>query len=62
MHEELEIHNQFRESTERFASHDPHLRRLRRCAYVFASPLLEEPAFRIPGVYVITGGRQVGMS
>ncbi|MFO7849022.1 MAG: ATP-binding protein [Spirochaetia bacterium] len=60
MLEELEIHNQFRESPTRFKNHDPHLRKLKSFTYVYESKLLDEPAFLQPGIYLITGGRQIG--
>lgn len=42
MLEELEIHNQFRESAARFNDYDPHLKRLKNLPLVYHSPLLEE--------------------
>ena len=60
MLEELEIHNQFRESVARFNDHDPHLKRLKNLALVYHSPMLEEAVFDSPGIYLITGGRQIG--
>lgn len=60
MLEELEVHNQFHDSIARFRSHDPHLRRLSSCSFVYKSKLLEERSFLKPGIYLITGGRQIG--
>ncbi|NIM18261.1 MAG: AAA family ATPase [Candidatus Aminicenantes bacterium] len=60
MFEELDIHNQFNESITRYKEHDPHLKRLSGLPLVYHSPLLDEPIFDIPGIYLITGGRQIG--
>jgi predicted AAA+ superfamily ATPase len=60
MLEELAIHNQFKESIDRYRDHDPHLKRLKDQPFVYHSPLLEEPKFHQPGIYLITGGRQIG--
>lgn len=60
MIDELEIHNQFRESITRFESHDPHLKKLNSVKFVYESKLLEEENFLIPGIYLISGGRQIG--
>lgn len=58
--DELEIHNQFRESIARFESHYPHLKKLKSLKFVYESKLLEEKNFLIPGIYLISGGRQIG--
>jgi hypothetical protein len=57
---ELEIHNQFRESLSRYREYDPHLKRLKDLPMVYHSPLLAEQTFDTPGIYLITGGRQIG--
>lgn len=56
----LSIHNQFRVSLETYTLHDPHLRRIRQSPFEFRSGLLERNPFKLPGVYMLTGGRQVG--
>ncbi len=58
--DELEIHNQFKESIARFKENDPHLKRLANLPLVYHSSLLNEQAFHTPGIYLITGGRQIG--
>ncbi|MGD2084841.1 MAG: ATP-binding protein [Candidatus Aminicenantes bacterium] len=58
--DELEIHNQFKESIARFKENDPHLKRLKNLPLVYHSSLLDEQAFHTPGIYLITGGRQIG--
>ncbi len=58
--DELEIHNQFKESISRFENFDPHLRKLQKVPIVYRSPLLNEGSFHYAGVFLITGGRQIG--
>ena len=53
-------HNLFRESETDFVQNDPQLRELRRLSLVYKSPLLEKIATTAPGIYTLTGGRQVG--
>lgn len=58
--DELLIHNQFRESLERYRDYDPQLKRLKKEPFEYVSKLLKEKSFHKSGVYLITGGRQVG--
>ncbi len=60
MLEEFTIHNQFKESVIRFRKHDPHLKKIGGLPLIYRSPLLDEPGFHEPGIYLITGSRQVG--
>ncbi|MDA3924630.1 MAG: ATP-binding protein [Kiritimatiellae bacterium] len=60
MKEEFQIHNLFRESLERFLNEDPHLRRAALQPFSYVSPLVDTPEFLVPGILMITGGRQVG--
>ncbi|MFH1282982.1 MAG: ATP-binding protein [bacterium] len=60
MLEDFEVHNQFRESVVRYRNHDPHLKKLTLAPLVYYSTLLQEKNFNLPGIFVITGGRQVG--
>lgn len=60
MIDELDIHNQFKESISRYKKHDPHLKRLADLPLIYHSPLLDEQVFNNPGIYLITGGRQIG--
>lgn len=60
MNEEFIIHNQFKESLSRYRHHDPHLKKIKGLSLVYHSPLLEESKLHNPGIYLITGGRQVG--
>jgi hypothetical protein len=56
------MHNLFRESVEEFRRYDPQLRQLHRQPFVYHSPLLDRIDSGIPGIYTLTGGRQVGKS
>ncbi len=58
----FDIHNLFRKSIAQFLVHDPHLSQLKKLPYVFESPLEEELPLATPGIYIVTGGRQVGKS
>ncbi|MFH1798281.1 MAG: ATP-binding protein [Candidatus Omnitrophota bacterium] len=60
MFEEFLIHNQFKESVSRYKDFDPHLKKIKGLPFKYQSSLINEPEFYIPGVYLITGGRQVG--
>jgi uncharacterized protein len=60
MFEELDIHNLFREAPEDFYSRDPQLRKLKQYPYVYKSSMIEESVFTMPGIYLLTGGRQTG--
>ena len=48
------------ESPNRFADLDPQLRRLSTMTYVYEPPLLNQLPLDIPGIYTISGGRQIG--
>jgi len=56
----LSLHNAHWESPEQFAQLDPHLRKLQKQKYVFESPLLTQFPLKIPGIYTLGGGRQIG--
>ena len=53
-------HNTHSEEPAEFARLDPHLRRLARQPLVYRFPLLRQLPTREPGIYSVTGGRQVG--
>lgn len=55
-------HNAHIESPAAFAQMDPHLRQLHRQRLVYRFPILDRLPFDKPGVYSITGGRQIGKS
>lgn len=60
MKDEFAVHNLFRESLERFRREDPQLRRAISQPFSYVSPLVQAPEFRQPGIFMLTGGRQVG--
>jgi predicted AAA+ superfamily ATPase len=60
MKDEFQVHNLFRDSIERFLKEDPHLRRAAAQPFSYTSPLIDAAELREPGVFLITGGRQVG--
>jgi uncharacterized protein len=60
MKDELIIHNLFKDSPERFPREDPNLRRAAKQPFTYASPLINRLNFQQPGVFMLTGGRQVG--
>ncbi|MBL7072660.1 MAG: ATP-binding protein [Candidatus Omnitrophica bacterium] len=60
MFEEFLIHNQFKESVTRYRNFDPHLKKIKNLSFKYQSSLIDAPEFHIPGIYLITGGRQVG--
>ncbi|MFH1846289.1 MAG: ATP-binding protein [Candidatus Omnitrophota bacterium] len=60
MFEDFLIHNQFKESIIRYKDFDPHLKKIKGLPFKYQSSLINKPEFYIPGVYLITGGRQVG--
>ena len=45
---------------EAFRTTDPHLRRLYQQKLIFKSSLLEKPPQNMPGIYSLTGARQIG--
>lgn len=56
------IHNLFRRDVNEFLKSDPHLSRLKGLPFVYESTLEEEIPVFTPGIYILTGGRQVGKS
>lgn len=53
-------HNSHLEDQERFEKRDPHLRKLKDFPLVYESPLLVQLPSKTPGIYTLTGGRQIG--
>jgi predicted AAA+ superfamily ATPase len=53
-------HNQHLEFPAAFPDRDPHLRQLSRQGLVYRFPLLDHLPVGEPGIYSITGGRQIG--
>jgi predicted AAA+ superfamily ATPase len=55
-------HNLFVNSIDLYLENDPHLSSLENQKYIQQPSLVHEIPFRIPGVYILTGARQVGKS
>ena len=53
-------HNTHRESAAAFAKRDPNLRQMIQLPLPYRSPLLDRLKDLCPGVYSLTGGRQIG--
>lgn len=53
-------HNLHLESPELFAAQDPHLKVLSRQPLVYRFPLIDRLPTDLPGIYTISGGRQIG--
>ncbi|ACJ18121.1 ATP-binding protein [Coxiella burnetii] len=62
MLESYAIHNLFRESLNAFKQLDPHLRELSELRYQYSPHWWEPLTPNTPGIYILTGGRQVGKS
>ncbi|MBI5299028.1 MAG: ATP-binding protein [Deltaproteobacteria bacterium] len=56
------IHNLFWEGFESFETNDPHLKKLKGLKYIHKSSLETDIPVLFPGIYMLTGGRQVGKS
>lgn len=54
------IHNSQLEDAQEFKKRDPHWRMLSRQTYPYLPPLVHQLPKNIPGIYTITGGRQIG--
>lgn len=55
-------HNYFKESLDTFCQLDPHLRALAQLQYQYSSCWWTQLSLNTPGIYILTGGRQVGKS
>ncbi len=62
MKEDFLIHNLFWKSKKDFEQRDPHFMRLEGAQFIYRSKLEEEIPVLTPGIYMLTGGRQVGKS
>lgn len=54
------LHNTHIDNPEKFEELDPHLRNLKKHPLVFLSPLLKKLPKVVPGIYTLSGGRQIG--
>lgn len=57
-----QIHNQFRDDFDKFSTIDPHLRALASLKYQHELNWWQNLTLNIPGIYILTGGRQIGKS
>lgn len=55
-------HNQFKKEIDQFTTADPHLIALSKLKYQYSSNWWQELELDIPGIYILTGGRQIGKS
>lgn len=56
------IHNQFIKGIENFIKQDPHLNALSNLKYQHSADWWKELKLNVPGIYILTGGRQIGKS
>lgn len=54
------MHNLFWDDPDNFSQNDPHLRRLSKLSFIHKSKLEDDIPVLFPGIYILTGGRQVG--
>lgn len=62
MLKQFDIHNRFKSSVADFQQMDPHLHALSQLTYQYSPRWWSALSFTTPGVYILTGGRQVGKS
>ncbi len=62
MIEKYQNHNRFREDLDEFIQSDPHLYTLSLQKFKYEANWWRKLDFDIPGIYILTGGRQVGKS
>lgn len=53
-------HNSHLDNPDRFHETDPHLKALKRLPLVYKSPILDQIPKEMPGIYSLSGGRQIG--
>jgi len=56
----FQLNNRHLEDAAQFAELDPQLRRLKQQFYIYHSPLLQQLPINMPGIYTLSGGRQIG--
>lgn len=62
MFNQFGIHNRFKSSIDEFQRMDPHLHALSQLKYQYSPKWWSALSLSTPGVYILTGGRQVGKS
>ena len=60
MKENYSIHNLFWKSLEEYERFDPHLSKLKGLPFIYEPPIMDDIPLATPGIYILTGGRQVG--
>lgn len=60
--EQYDIHNQFRAGLDVFITQDPHLNALSQLQYQYSPNWWYGLTPQMPGIYILTGGRQIGKS
>jgi len=60
MKEDFAVHNLFWKSFKEYEKFDPQLGRLKDFPYVYDFPVISGIPIMTPGIYMLTGGRQVG--
>jgi hypothetical protein len=60
MNPQFMIHNLHLESPDEFKTRDPAWRMLNKQIYSYNHPLVQNMTTSVPGIYTITGGRQIG--
>ncbi len=62
MFEQFDFHNRFKQGIEVFLCEDPQLRALSRLRYQYSASWWHHLSLDTPGIYILTGGRQIGKS
>lgn len=62
MKDEFAIHNLHHRDINLFKNDDPHLSKLLKNPFIYKSNLITDIPVLTPGIYILTGGRQVGKS
>lgn len=62
MIEQYQTHNLFRTNIKTFEEHDPHLSALKTFAFIHPMDWWRGIDFNEPGIFILTGGRQIGKS
>lgn len=60
--EKFALHNQHWVGLDQFSNYDPHLKKLKGLPFVYESPFIDSFPYATPGIYQISGGRQIGKS
>ena len=62
MLDRFQAHNRFKQDLKEFSLYDPHLQSLAQLKYQYSADWWRNLAIDTPGIYILTGGRQVGKS